>query len=166
MYSYHTTLKKVLWIGLAAAILMGCGAKGKPYDYQPTADEMKPGPGLLTGEDGEFKIYDSKKGGPFWKQSQEKSEEASKDTGEQAPVASDETSPTTQMAAGPTSKEPEVTPEDAREFQQFQEWKQEQKEFHEFQEWKKTSQGGAEYQEFLEWKEWKSYQEWKKQQGQ
>ncbi|MGD8883845.1 MAG: hypothetical protein PVI82_18235, partial [Desulfobacterales bacterium] len=76
MRSYQTTLNKFLWVGLATAILMGCGAKGKPYDYQPTADEMKEGPGLLTGEEGEFAIYDSKKGGPFWKQSKEKSEEA------------------------------------------------------------------------------------------
>jgi hypothetical protein len=166
MHYFLTTLNKFLWIGLTAAILMSCGAKGKPSDYQPTADEMKPGPGLLTGEDGEFALYDSKKGGPFWKQSQEKSEEATNDTGKEAPVASDKPSQTTRVASGQTSKESEVTPEEAKEFREFQEWKQEQKEFQEFQKWKKTSKGAAEYKEFLEWKEWKSYQEWKKQQGQ
>ena len=166
MHSYQTTLNKFLWIGLAAAILMGCGAKGKPYDYQPTADEMKEGPGLFTGEEGEFAIYNSKKGGPFWKQSKEKSEEASKEAGKEAPTTSDEPSQTTQVAAGKTSKESDVTPEDAKAFQEFQEWKKEQKEFQEFQEWKKTSKGAAEYREFLEWKEWKSYQEWKKRQEQ
>jgi len=166
MHYFQTTLNKFLWIGLAAAMLMSCGAKGKPYDYQPTADEMKEGPGVFTGEEGEFTIYDSKKGGSFRKNHEEKSKEASAETGKEAPVSSDTASGTTKVAAGQTSKEAQVTPEAAKEFQEFQEWKKEQKEFREFQEWKKTSKGAAEYKEFLEWKEWKSYQEWKKRQGQ
>jgi len=166
MHSYQTTLNKFFWIGLAAAILMGCGAKGKPYDYQPAADEMKEGPGVFTGEEGEFAIYNSKKGGPFWKQSKEKSEETAKETGKAAPATSDQSAEVapTRVAADDSSKESDVSPEAAREFQEFQEWKKEQKEFREFQEWKKTSKGAAEYREFLEWKEWKSYQEWKKRQ--
>ena len=161
MHTYQTTRWKFLWIGLAVAILFGCGGKGKPFDYKQTAGEMKEGPGLFTGEEGEFAIYDSKKGGPFWKQSKEEAgKEAAATPGKTSEVSQ------TQVAADDKSKEAQVTPEAAREFQEFQEWKKEQKEFQEFQEWKKTSKGAAEYKEFLEWKEWKSYQEWKKQQRQ
>jgi hypothetical protein len=166
MRSYQTTLNKFLWFGLAAAILMSCGAKGKPYDYQPTADEMKEGPGLFTGEEGEFAIYDSKKEGPFWKHNREKSEEASKEGEKEVQAASGKPAETTPVNADQTSREIQVTPEEAKEFQEFQEWKKEQQSFKEFQEWKKSAEGKAEYQEFLEWKEWKSYQEWKKQQKQ
>lgn len=42
----------VLGLGLGA-----CGGGAKPFDYQPAADEMKPGPGLFSGADGEFVIY-------------------------------------------------------------------------------------------------------------
>ena len=160
------TLSALLWIGLAAALLIGCGAKGQPAEFEQTAGEMKEGPGVFTGEEGEFTIYDSKKGGGFWKQQQEKSVEASKETGKEAPAASGKPSETTRVAADQTSQKAQVTPEEAKEFQEFQEWKKEQQSFKEFREWKKSEKGKAEYQEFLEWKEWKAYQEWKKQQGQ
>jgi hypothetical protein len=154
------------WIGVAAALLIGCGAKGQPAEFEQTAGEMKEGPGVFTGEEGEFTIYDSKKGGPFWKQQPEKSGEAAKETGKEAQAASGTPSETTPMAADQTSGEVQVAPEEAKEFQEFQEWKKEQQSFQEFQEWKKSADGKAEYQEFLEWKEWKAYQKWKKQQGQ
>jgi hypothetical protein len=144
MCRIKSTLTTFLWFALAAALLMGCGAKGQPAEFEQTAGEMKPGPGAFTGEEGEFTIYDSKKGGAFWKQNQEKP----------------------QTASGAAGKETQVTPEEAKEFQEFQEWKKEQKSFKDFQEWKQSAEGKAEYQEFLEWKEWKAYQEWKKQQGQ
>jgi hypothetical protein len=168
MHTYQTILYRFLWIGLAAAILMGCGAKGRPSEFKQTAGEMKEGPGVLTGKEGEFVVYDDKKGGPFWKQSEEKSENTSTETGKAAPATTGPSAEaaSTQVAADNRSKESEVTPEAAREFQEFQEWKKEQQEFREFQEWKKTSSGAAEYREFLEWKEWKSYQEWKKRQKQ
>jgi hypothetical protein len=165
MHTYQTILYRFLWIGLAAAILIGCGAKGRPSEFEQTAGEMKEGPGVLTGEEGEFTLFDSKKGGPFWKQSEQKSEEASGQASKEAPAGSERPFKPGQVAAGDTSGEAQVTPEAAREFREFQEWKKEQKEFEEFQEWKKTSKGAAEYREFLEWKEWKSYQEWKKKQG-
>ena len=159
MQTYQKNLNKFLWITLAATILISCGAKAT--EFKQTAGEMKEGPGVFTGKEGEFAIYDSKKGGPFWKHSKE-------EAGKEAAATSDKTSEVsqTQIAADDKSKEAQVTPEAAREFQEFQEWKKEQKEFEEFQEWKKTSKGAAEYKEFLEWQEWKSYQEWKKQQGQ
>jgi hypothetical protein len=159
MHSYQTTLYRLLGIALAAAILMGCGAKGRPAEFKQPIDEIKEGPGIFSGEDGEFTVYDSKKGGPFWKQSEEKSAEGVQAAGKGAP-------PTSDTAAGQTSKEAQVSPDEAKEFQEFQEWKQEKKEFREFLEWKESAKGSAEYREFLEWKEWKSYQEWKKQQGQ
>ncbi len=170
MPNYLTTIKKLLWIGLAAAILTGCGAKGKPTEFEQTAGEMKKGPGVFTGEDGALVLYDSERGGAFPQFRENKSEEGSKDTSEEAgkeeSTTSDKPVESTQMAAGQTSKESKVSPEEAKAFQEFQEWKKEQAEFRKFQEWKNTSKGAAEYKEFLEWKEWKSYQEWKKQQGQ
>jgi hypothetical protein len=155
MHRNKSTLWVLLWIVLAAALLMGCGTKGKPAEFEQTAGEMKQGPGVFTGEEGEFTVYDSKKGGPFWEHQKEQSGVASQQAGKE-----------TQTVAGQTPGETQVTPEEARDFQQFQEWKQEQKEFREFMEWKKSAKGSAEYREFLEWKEWKSYQEWKQQQGQ
>jgi len=73
-------------ISLAILALLGCNAK--PFDYQPTAGEMKQGEGLLTGEDGELTIYDSKKGGAFPKDS---------DT-QEAEVSGEKTAPTTAAA--------------------------------------------------------------------
>jgi hypothetical protein len=40
-------LSSALWLGACAA---------EPFDYTPV-DEIPPGPGLLSGEDGEFVIY-------------------------------------------------------------------------------------------------------------
>lgn len=171
MNKNQSTLWMLFLIGLVAALLTGCGAKGQPAEFNQTAGEMKEGPGLFTGEEGALVVYDSKQGGAFpqfnnRKKSEEGTKEASEKTGKDESATSDKSTESTQIAAGETSGEKQVSPEAARDFQEFQEWKKEQQEFREFQEWKKTSQGAAEYKEFLEWKEWKSYQEWKKQQGQ
>lgn len=45
----------LLIIGLT---LYGCG--GEPYTYEPE-NELKPGPGLFSGEDGEFTLIGSPK---------------------------------------------------------------------------------------------------------
>ena len=170
MHNLRTILNRLIWFGLAAAILMGCGAKGKPAEFKQTAGEMKEGPGLFTGEEGALVVYDSERGGAFPQFRGNKSEEGSKDTTEETGKAESKTSDkpveSTQMAAGKTSIGSGISAEEAKAFQEFQEWKKEQAEFRKFQEWKNTSKGAAEYKEFLEWKEWKSYQEWKKQQGQ
>jgi hypothetical protein len=148
--------------------LISC-AGGKSFDYQPTAGEMKPGPGALTGESGELTVYNSKKGGLFPKEGDQKAESA--------------TAAPSQAGDSPTGSAAET--EDFQDFQDFQQWKKEKQEFHEYQEWKKSAQGSADFQEFQEylewkksaqdsadhkefqqWKEWKSYQEWKKRQGQ
>ncbi len=52
---------------LACQLLAGCG--GEPYQYQPD-NELKPGPGLFSGEDGEFTLIGSPK-----KQEESESEE-------------------------------------------------------------------------------------------
>jgi hypothetical protein len=46
-------------IVLAAVLLVGlngCSTSPKPFEYE-THRELKPGPGLFSGEDGYFKIY-------------------------------------------------------------------------------------------------------------
>jgi hypothetical protein len=43
----------LIWL-LGSLWLAACAAK--PFDYT-APDEIQPGPGLLTGEDGEFVIY-------------------------------------------------------------------------------------------------------------
>jgi hypothetical protein len=48
-------IQKFLTAGLLAACLVLAGCGGKPYDYKPSND-LKPGPGLFSGEDGEFTI--------------------------------------------------------------------------------------------------------------
>jgi hypothetical protein len=62
MHNIQTILNRLFWMSLATAIVMGCG--GKASEFKQTAGEMKEGPGVLTGEEGAFVIYDDKKGGP------------------------------------------------------------------------------------------------------
>jgi hypothetical protein len=50
-------MKAGLLVTVVALALSACGAV-KPFDYQPTADEMKPGSGLFSGDDGAFEVYD------------------------------------------------------------------------------------------------------------
>lgn len=53
---------KTLWKGLTVLVavlllgLNGCSTSQKPFEYE-TNRELKPGPGLLSGEDGHFTIY-------------------------------------------------------------------------------------------------------------
>jgi hypothetical protein len=150
MYNNKSTLWTLLWVGFAVAILMGCGAKGQPAEFEQTPGEMKEGPGVFSGEEGAFVVYDSERGGAFpqfnnRKKSEEGSKEASEKAGKDESTTSDKSAESTQIAAGQTSAEMQVTPEAARDFQEFQEWKKEQQEFRQFQEWKKTSTGAAEY---------------------
>ena len=114
--------KPVSWMALLASLaiiaLLGCNAK--PFDYKPTAGEMKEGPGVFTGEDGELTIYDSKKGGIFPKDSDAKDAETS----------SEKTAKTTETtgaavataAAAQSATETAKTPDKAGEFQDFQEF--------------------------------------------
>jgi len=62
---------------LAAALLAGCG--GKEYTYVED-QETKPGPGLFSGEDGVFRIYEGTISNPV--KSEKKSAPESKNTTE------------------------------------------------------------------------------------
>ena len=168
MHIFESKKWKFLVVSVVLSAAVGC-AGGKAYDYQPTADEMKPGPGVFTGESGELTVYDSKKGGLFPKEDPPKAE-----------------TPTAAAAhAEPQSTDSSEETQEFQEFQEYQQWKKERQEFHEYQEWKKSAKGSAEFQEFQEyqqwkktakdspdfkefqdWKEWKTYQEWKKSKGQ
>ena len=171
MLKFNSIILLTLAVGLVLFALVGCHAE--PYDYEPTAGEMKAGPGLLTGESGELTIYDSKKGGLLPKESAETSSEKTAGASAEATAA----------AGTQAGTEPAVNSEEAREFQEFQQWKKEKEQFHnyqqwkksdkgsaefkefqEYQKWKKTAKGPAELKEFQEWKEFKAYQEWKKSQ--
>ncbi len=52
------SLKKSLQISSLIGTLLLCGCGGEPYSYTPE-NELKPGPGLLSGEDGEFNLVGS-----------------------------------------------------------------------------------------------------------
>jgi len=42
--------------GLVLWLLVGCATPRQPYDYQQS-NELKPGPGIFTGEEGVYTIY-------------------------------------------------------------------------------------------------------------
>ena len=42
--------------GVALFLLIGCATPPQPFEYQPD-NELKPGPGIFTGEEGAFSIY-------------------------------------------------------------------------------------------------------------
>ena len=52
------TIRKGLTVLVAVLLLglNGCSTSQKPFEYE-TNRELKPGPGLLSGEDGYFTIY-------------------------------------------------------------------------------------------------------------
>ncbi len=52
----NNRLTKGVVVVLAALVLAACSS-AKPFEYQPTAGEMKPGGGLFSGDDGEFVIF-------------------------------------------------------------------------------------------------------------
>jgi hypothetical protein len=168
------SIKTKNWMFLAAGVviltLAGCHAR--PYDYEPAADEMKKGPGVFSGEDGEFTIYDSKKGDVFPQDPNTKaSETTAKPTAQTSATAG--AAATTAAGAQAGAQPPAKTPAGARDYQEFQEYQKWQKtgkgssdyqQFQEYQQWRRGSRNSADYQEFLEWKEFKAYQEWKKSQ--
>ena len=125
----------VCLLSIALLTLPGCG--GKPFVYNPPS-EIPEGPGVLSGEDGEFTLYDSKsnKRGKKSKAAAETDVPAAEKSGAEKTGAT--------VAAG------EKMPDS--------------KEYLEFQEWKKSKLGAKEYQEFLEWKKWKEFKKWQENQ--
>ncbi len=64
------SLRNGLIVVLVTLGLAACG-KATPFDYVPEADEMKPGSGLFSGEDGGFVIFGRSKTEPDEKKSEE-----------------------------------------------------------------------------------------------
>ena len=125
---------------LSFVILLLAGCNGKSFDYV-NQNEIPPGPGVFSGEKGEWTVYDS---------------EDSKEKTAAGPAKSDSQAEQTDGALpAAAADDPEY-----REFKEFQQWKKERQEFEAFREWKKSSQGSEEYQEFKQWQEWKAYKEW------
>ncbi len=125
-------------VSIALLALPGCG--GKPFVYNPPS-EIPEGPGVLSGKDGEFTLYDSKSGKVG------KKSETAVETFAPAAEKSGAEKTGTAVAAGEKML-------DSREYLEFQE----------FQEWKKSKQGAKEYQEFQEWKKWKEFKKWQENQ--
>ena len=51
------TLRRIVVLGvLAAWLLAGCATPPEPFEYQQS-NELKPGPGIFTGEEGVYTIY-------------------------------------------------------------------------------------------------------------
>lgn len=52
------TIKRIIILGGLAVMLLlaGCASSPEPFEYEPN-NELKPGPGLLTGEEGVYTIY-------------------------------------------------------------------------------------------------------------
>jgi hypothetical protein len=58
------TLKRLLMLGgVGLWVLAGCATPPQPFHYQPD-NELKPGPGLFTGEAGVYTIYGTPPSGP------------------------------------------------------------------------------------------------------
>lgn len=53
-------LMRYLQAGTLVVCLFLCGCGGEPYTYESN-NELKTGPGLFSGEDGEIKIFEQKK---------------------------------------------------------------------------------------------------------
>jgi hypothetical protein len=53
----NTMKRCIVLAGLVLSMgLVGCASSPEPFDYQQS-NELKPGPGLLTGEEGVYTIY-------------------------------------------------------------------------------------------------------------
>lgn len=51
----HASFIRIVLLTVAVGLMAACG-EIKPFEYRPT-DEIKQGPGLFSGEDGEFTLY-------------------------------------------------------------------------------------------------------------
>ena len=104
------------WI--LASMMVGCG--GKSFEYH-SGNEIPEGPGVLSGEDGEFTVYDSKKA------AKDKEASAESKSGPQAaevPAGAGAAA----AAAGQT--------DEAREYQEVQQWQQ----WREYKKWQERQQ--------------------------
>ena len=123
-------------------MLFGCG--GKSFEYH-SGNEIPEGPGVISGEDGEFTVYDSN------------AASKKKDPAAKAKAGPGDVEPSTVTG---TAAAPAVQTEEASEYQEFQQWKKDQAAYEEFQQWKQSEKGSQEYREFQEWQKWREYKKW------
>jgi hypothetical protein len=147
--NFKSSHNAAMWMRVVIVLVFLAGCGGKSFDYHPDT-EIPQGPGVFSGEKGDFTIYDSESAKTA-KADQSKSDP-------NAPAASVSEPPPATLTSEP------VDAEEYREFREFQKWKQEKKEFEAFQQWKKSVQGAREYEEFLEWKRWREYKQWQEKQ--
>ena len=130
-------IKPKNWMFLAAGLLIialaGCQVTPdeKQLDEWKNLEgpgEMKPGPGLFSGQDGELTLYDSEKDGLLQKKGEA---EAAKPAAEKTAQTNTAAGAATATAAGTSGSAQEF-----QEFQEYQQWKKEKQEFHTYQEWK------------------------------
>ena len=121
----------ILLIGLALILLAGCA--GQPFEPDAPG-EMLPGPGVFSGEDGEFTLYKSKDKA----KGRKKEKEVTGITGE--------------TAEAKEFQEFQEWKKETREFKEFQEWKKTMRDSEEYQEF-------LEYRKWKKYKEWEKSKE-------
>ena len=143
MMKYTHFLCLLFFCAIVLAAMTGCGSQA--YQYR-SENEIPEGPGVFSGKDGEFTVYDSTLAsrGQFPKTGATAMDQTDIASGTQ----------TTSVVA------PKVDPEAAEEFEAFQTWKKERAEFEAFKDWKQSEKSTDEYAEFLEWKRWQEFRRW------
>ncbi|KJS33225.1 MAG: hypothetical protein VR64_03170 [Desulfatitalea sp. BRH_c12] len=122
------TLKTILVVA-GAALLMGCAAP-KPFEYH-SDNEIPKGPGLFSGEKGEFKLYDDSRK-------------------VEAPARQMATPPAPGSAEEAEFREFQEWRKDQKAFEEFKQWKQSggqnSADYEEFRDWQR-------WQEYKRWQE-------------
>jgi uncharacterized lipoprotein NlpE involved in copper resistance len=111
----------------AAAILalMGCHAQPDEqylhnWQYFEGPGEIKPGPGLISGESGKFTIYSSEKSGLFPKEGEAKAAQTSSQQTAQTTAAAGTAAAA--AAGSQAASQSGQTPDKTQQFQEFQEF--------------------------------------------
>jgi hypothetical protein len=140
------------WAIIICAIVMVTlsGCANRPFPYQE-GDDIPQGPGVFSGENGEFILYDSESS-PTEKEKMLKRDKV---------IANDVST----AAIKPNSADCSPAIKGQSEFQKVEEWKKEKAEFKAFQRWKQSAKGSEAYRELLEWKQWRDFKHWQEQQN-
>ena len=140
---YTHFLCLLFFCAIVLAAMTGCGSQSYQYHSE---NEIPEGPGVFSGKDGEFTVYDSASA----------SRGAAPETGATAVDQTD-----TASGEQPASVvAPKVDQAATEEFEALQAWKKERAEFEAFKDWKQSEKGAEEYAEFLEWKRWQEFRRW------
>ena len=57
--NYFLRMTFKIWLAVTVMVLAGCGGGSQSFEYH-AADDPPPGPGLFSGPDGAFTIYQGK----------------------------------------------------------------------------------------------------------